>query len=119
MNIVDWFYAVLIYVWSELDKVAVSASTSAIIVAVLRMRKHGKVLWSEALLCGVFATIAIVGLQFILAILGLPSDGWVQHVVDGGSTVIGAGIGWYGTERTVRFLEDKVGGSDEQKADRD
>ena len=119
MNIVDWFYAVLIYVWSELNKVALSASTSAIVVAVLRMRKHGKILWSEALLCGVFATIAIVGLQFILAILGLPSDGWVHAVADGGSTVIGAGIGWYGTDRTVEFLEDKVGGSDEQKADRD
>ena len=119
MNIVDWFYAVLIYVWSELDKVALSASTSAIVVAVLRMRKHGRILWSEALLCGVFATIAIVGLQFILAILGLPSDGWVRAVVDGGSTVIGAGIGWYGTDRTVEFLEDKVGGRDEQETDRD
>lgn len=119
MNIVDWFYAVLIYVWSELDKVALSASTSAIVVAVLRMRKHGKILWSEALLCGVFATIAIVGLQFILAILGLPSDGWVSAVVDGGSTVIGAGIGWYGTERIVEFLEDKVGDRDEQDTKRD
>lgn len=119
MNIVDWFYAVLIYVWSELDKVALSASASAIVVAVLRMRKHGKVLWSEALLCGVFATIAIVGLQFILAILGLPSDGWVSTVAHGGSTVIGAGIGWYGTERTVEFLENKVGGRDGQEDDRD
>lgn len=119
MNIVDWFYTVLIYVWSELNKVALSASTAAIVVAVLRMRKHGKVLWSEALLCGVFATIAIIGLQFILAILGLPSDGWVNTVADGGSTVIGAGIGWYGTERTVEFLEDKVGGRDEQDTERD
>lgn len=119
MNIIDWFYAVLIYVWSALDKVVLSASTSAIIVAVLRMRKHGKVLWSEALLCGVFATIAIVGLQFILAILGLPPDGWVRHVADGGSTVIGAGIGWYGTDRTVVFLEDKVGGRNEQEDERD
>lgn len=118
MNIVDWFYAVLI-VWSELNKVALSASTAAIVVAVLRMRKHGKVLWSEALLCGVFATITIVGLQFILAILGLPSDGWVHTVADGGSTVIGAGIGWYGTERTVEFLENKVGGRDEQESERD
>lgn len=119
MNIVDWFYAVLIYVWSELNKVALSASTAAIVVAVLRMRKHGKVLWSEALLCGVFATIAIVGLQFILAILGLQSDGLVRTVADGGSTVIGAGIGWYGTERTVEFLENKVGGCDEQDTERD
>lgn len=119
MNIVDWFYAVLIYVWSELNKVALSASTAAIVVAVLRMRKHGKILWSEALLCGVFATIAIVGLQFILAILGLPLDGWVSAVADGGSTVIGAGIGWYGTERTVEYLENKVGGRDEQDTERD
>lgn len=113
MNIVDWFYACLIYVWSEIDKVAFSAGVSALVVALLRMRSKGKVVWSEALLCGVFATIAIVGLQFVMTLLGLPSDGWVQSILAGGNTVIGAAIGWYGTEKTVSFIEDKVGGSDD------
>ena len=114
MNIVDQVYIALLYVWSELDKAAVTAGIISVVVAILRMRKRGKVVWSEALLCGVFATIAIVGLQFIVAVIGIHADGWVATATHGGSTVIGAGIGWYGTDRTVEFLENKVGGRDEQ-----
>lgn len=113
MNIVDWFYMALVYLWAELDKVAASAGISAFVVAVLRMRKVGKIQWSEALLCGVFGTIAIVGIQFILALIGVPSDGWLSLIVNGGSTVIGTAIGWYGSDRTVRFIEDKIGGPDD------
>ena len=113
MNIVDWFYAVLIYVWSELDKAAATAGVISVVVALLRMRKRGKVVWSEALLCGVFATIAIVGIQFIVAVLGIPADGWVGTVTHGGSTVIGAAIGWYGTDRTVEYVENKLGDKNE------
>lgn len=112
MSIVDWFYACLIYVWSELDKAAITAGVISVVVASLRMRKRGKVVWSEALLCGVFATIAIVGMQFIVSLLGIPADGWVSTVTQGGSTVIGGAIGWYGTDRTVEFAENKLGGSD-------
>lgn len=114
MNIVDWFYAVLIYIWSELDKVAVSTGLTALVVAVLRMRKRGKVLWSEALLCGIFGTIAILGIQFLLALIGVPSDGWLSLITTGGSTVIGTAIGWYGTDRTVDFIEDKMGGQKDE-----
>lgn len=114
MNIVDWFYACLIYVWSELDKAAFSAGVIAIVVAVLKMRKRGKVVWSEALLCGVFATIAIVGMQFLLQLLGIPADGWLANITNGGATIVGAGIGWYGTDQTVGFIEDKVGGSKDE-----
>ena len=120
MNIVDWFYACLIYVWSELDKAAVTAGVISVVVAILRMRKRGKVVWSEALLCGVFATIAIVGMQFIVAVLGIPADGWVSTVTQGGSTVIGAAIGWYGTDRTVGYVENKLGDKNEEtNLDRD
>lgn len=111
MNIVDQVYMALIYVWSVVDKLALSAGVTAVVVAILRMRKRGKVLWSEALLCGVFATVAIIGLQFLISILGIPTDGWVQDIITGGNTVIGAAIGWYGTDKTVTFIEDKVGGS--------
>lgn len=120
MNIVDQVYMALIYVWSELDKAAVTAGIISVVVALLRMRKRGKVVWSEALLCGVFATIAIVGMQFIVAVLGIPVDGWVATVTQGGSTVIGAGIGWYGTDRTVGYVENKLGGKNEEtNIDRD
>lgn len=110
MNIVDQVYMALVYVWTELDKAAFSAGVIALVVAVLRMRKRGKVVWSEALLCGVFATIAIVGMQFILQIIGVPADGWLSTVTNGGATVVGAGIGWYGTDRSVGFIEDKIKG---------
>ena len=109
MNIVDWFYACLIYVWSEVDKVAIGAGLTAVVVAVLRMRKQGKVVWSEALLCGVFATIAITGATFLIALLGIPPDGWVHALANGGSTVLAGFIGWYGTDRTVNYVENKIG----------
>lgn len=110
----DQVYAALIYLWSELDKSAFTAGVIAIVVALLRMRKRGKILWSEALLCGVFATIAIVGVQFLLQIIGIPSDGWLSSITNGGSTIIGAAIGWYGTDKTVSFIEDKVTGEDNE-----
>lgn len=114
MNIVDWIYACLIYVWSEIDKVAIGAGLTAFVVALLRMRKIGKINWSEAMLCGVLGTIAITGLQFLLVIIGVPPDGWLALVATGGSTVIGTAIGWYGSDRTVGFIEDKAGGSKDE-----
>lgn len=114
---VDWFYACLIHLWSELDKPAATAGITAMVVAVLRMGKRGSVVWSEALLCGVFATVAIVGMHFITAVLGIPADGWVSTVTEGGSTVIGSAIGWYGTERYVRFLETKAGYTNKEEDD--
>lgn len=117
MNIVDQIYMGLIYVWSHLDKVALEAGVTGLIVALLRMRKRGKIVWSEALLCGIFATIAYMGAAFIIALVGIPADSWLMHLTNGGSTVVGAAIGWYGTERTVAFLEDKVKG-DSNETDR-
>lgn len=117
MSIVDWVYACLIYVWSELDKVALGAGLTAVVVAVLRMRKYGKVVWSEALLCGVFATIAITGATFLIALLGIPPDGWVYALANGGSTVLAGFIGWYGTERTVGYVESKVKGDKDGQED--
>lgn len=109
MNIVDWIYACLVYIWSEIDKAALSSGLVAVVVAVLRMRKRGNVVWSEALLCGVFGTIAILSLQLLLGLIGLPADSAWFVLAQTGATAIGAGIGWYGTDRTVEFLEDKTG----------
>ena len=113
MNIVDQVYVGLVYMWSQLDKVIVGAAITAFVVAVLRMRKQGKIVWSEALLCGVFTTIALTGATFLIALLGLPSEGWVNALANGGSTVLAGFIGWYGTERTVGYVENKIGDKDE------
>lgn len=114
MNIVDQVYMLLIYVWSEVDKVAMSAGLTAFVVAVLRMRKHGKVIISEALLCGVFACIAITAITFIGMMLGVPPD---NIIAQGGGSLIAGAIGWYGTERTVGYVEDKMGGSKDVEED--
>lgn len=115
MNIVDWIYACLIYVWSELDRVALGAGLTAIVVAVLRMRKYGKVLWSEALLCGVFATIAITGASFLITILGIPPDGLLNDIAQGGKHILAGFIGWYGTDRTMSYIENRIGVKHEQE----
>lgn len=106
---VDQFYAVLIYLWSELDKIALGAGITAYTVSTLRGGRRQR----ESLLCGVFAVIAIASISFIASLVGIPSDGIVNQVVTGGSSFIGGAIGWYGTNTTVKYLEGKVGGKDD------
>lgn len=115
MSIVDWIYACLIYVWSELDKASLGAGITAFIVAVLRMRKYGKVVWGEALLCGVFASIAITGATFVIMVLGIPADGWVNSLATGGANVVAGFIGWYGTDKTINFAESKFKGEQREE----
>ena len=103
MNIIDQVYVALIAWWSEFDKLPLMSGITAMIVASLKMRSQGKIVWSEALLCGVFAAIATVCLSFLSAMIGFDIP------VEASSAVAGA-IGWYGTVRSVAFVENKMGG---------
>lgn len=106
---IEQVYVALALWWAELDKLPLLSGITAMVVASLKMRSQGQIQWSEALLCGVFAVIATVSLGFIGAILGF-------DVQPEASSAIAGAIGWYGTARTVKFVEDKVsrrGGKDE------
>lgn len=109
MNIVDQFYVSLIYIWSQLDKAVMGAAATAIVVAVLRMKRLGKVKWAEALLCGVFAAIAVAGASFIISLMGIPPDGLLNDIAQGGKHVLAGFIGWYGTDRTMNYVENRIG----------
>lgn len=102
MNIIEQVYAATVLWCVDLDKMPFLSGITAIVVAVLRMRSEGKVVWSEAVLCGVFACIATLCLSFLslLLVIDIPLEV---------SSGVGGAIGWYGTTRTVKFLEDKIG----------
>ena len=103
MNIIEQVYAATVLWWAGLDKFPITSGTTAVVVATLRMRSTAdKVVWSEALLCGVFAMIATVCLSFLSVLLAIDIP---QEVSSG----VGGAIGWYGTARTINFIERKVG----------
>jgi hypothetical protein len=103
MSVIEQVYAAAVLWWIGLDKFPLMSGTTAMVVASLRMRSAGKFVWSEALLCGVFAILATVSLGFlsVLLVMDIPLEV---------SSGIGGAIGWYGTTRTVEFLESKLGG---------
>ena len=107
MNIIEQVYAALVLWWADLDKLPLMSGITAMIVASLKMRSQGKIVWSEALLCGVFAAIATVCLSFLSALVGFDIP------LEASSAVSGA-IGWYGTARSVAFVEGKVGGKNNE-----
>ena len=117
MNIVDQIYVGLVYSWTQLDKVILGAAVTAFVVAVLRMKKLGKVKWAEATLCSIFAAITVAGASFIISILGIPADGLLSELAKGGSHVLAGFIGWYGTDRTIGYIEDKMKGETNVKED--
>lgn len=102
MNIIEQVYAALVLWWAALDKFALTSGVTAMVVASLRMRSQGHIVWSEAILCGIFATLATVSLGFlsVLLVMDIPLEV---------SSGIGGAIGWYGTDRTIQFLEMKLG----------
>ena len=115
MYYVDQIYVGLIYVWSQLDKAVLGAAATAIVVAVLRMKRLGKIKWAEAMLCGVFAAIAVAGASFIIALMGIPPDGLLNDIAQGGKHVLAGFIGWYGTDRTMSYVENRIGVKHEQE----
>lgn len=102
MDIIEQVYVVTALWWARFDTFPVASGVTAVVVAYLRMRNEGKVLWSEALLCGVFAAIATVCLGFLSVLIAID----IPIEVSSG---VGGAIGWYGTKRTVEFIEDRVG----------
>lgn len=102
MNIIEQVYAATVLWWAGLDKFPITSGTTAMVVATLRMRNEGRVVWSEALLCGVFAMIATVCLSFLSVLLTMD----IPLEVSSG---VGGAIGWYGTSRTINYIENKVG----------
>lgn len=103
MSTIEQVYTAIVLWWVGLDKFPLTSGITAMVVASLRMRSAGKFVWSEALLCGVFAILATVCLGFlsVLLVMDIPLEV---------SSGIGGAIGWYGTVRTVEFLEHKLGG---------
>lgn len=102
MTIIEQIYVATVLWWARLDTLPMVSGVTAVVVAYLRMRNEGRVIWSEALLCGVFAAIATVCLGFLSVLIAID----VPIEVSSG---VGGAIGWYGTKRTVQFIEDKVG----------
>lgn len=102
MDIIEQVYVATALWWARFDTFPVASGITAVVVAYLRMRNEGKVLWSEALLCGVFAAIATVCLGFLSVLIAID----IPIEVSSG---VGGAIGWYGTKQTVEFIEDKVG----------
>ncbi|UAW09860.1 holin [Acinetobacter phage APK16] len=106
MNIIDQVYAVLIYVWSGLDKLIVGAAATSFVVALLRTKKEdNKFSFIEALLCGIFTAIALVGMSFLGTLTGIIVP---ETLTAGAAHVVAGFIGWYGTVRTMKYLEGKV-----------
>ncbi|QGH73787.1 holin [Vibrio phage vB_VhaP_VH-5] len=101
MNIIEQVYAATVLWWAGLDKFPITSGATAFVVASLRMRNEGNYKFSEALLCGVFAMIATVCLSFLSVLIAMD----VPVEVSSG---VGGAIGWYGTKRTVDFIERKV-----------
>ena len=102
MNIIEQVYAATVLWWAGLDKFPITSGTTAMVVASLRMRNEGKVVWSEAILCGVFAMIATICLSFISLLLAMD----IPLEVSSG---VGGAIGWYGTDSTIKFIEKRLG----------
>lgn len=109
--IIEQIYAATVLWWSDLDKLPVLSGITATVVASLRMRSQGAIVWSEALLCGVFATIATVCLGFLSVLLAMD----IPLEVSSG---VGGAIGWYGTQRTAKYIENKLGRGDYSDSDR-
>lgn len=100
-TIIEQVYAATVLWWQAYDELPLLSAITATVVAILRMRSTGRVIWSEALLCGVFAAIATVCLSFLSLLLAIDIPPEV-------SSGVGGAIGWYGAARSIQFLEDKI-----------
>ena len=117
MNFIDQVYLVLVYTWSELSKsvhVLVGAIL-AVTISYLKTRKEGREQnWSENLLCGIFAGIALTGVSIIqkLVVLAFP---YLAGIIIPTELVVGmvAGIiAWHGTDGTIKLISKFKRGKD-------
>ena len=110
MNFIDQFYLALIYVGSELSKHmhTLMGAVLAVTISYSKTHKEGrKQNWSENMLCGIFAGIALTGLSLIqyaiVSTFNVPEGITVPTTFIVG--VVSGAIAWHGTEGTVRFLK--------------
>lgn len=110
MSIMEQVYIAAVLWWAELDKLPLMGGITAMVVAVLRTHQQGRILWSESLLCGIFAAIASTCISFIGMLVGLELSVELVGFVSGA-------IGWYGTHKSVAFIEERYnrlsGGKDD------
>jgi hypothetical protein len=110
MNFIDQVYLVLIYVGSELSKNVHTLMGAVLAVTISYLKTHKEKReqnWSENLLCGIFAGIALTGLSLIqyaiTSTFNVPEGVTVPTTFVVG--VVSGAIAWKGTEGTVRFLK--------------
>ena len=111
MNFIDQVYVALIYVGSELSKNVhtLMGAVLAVTISYLKTHKEGRTQnWSENLLCGIFAGIALTGLSLIqyaiTSTFNIPEGVTVPTTFVVG--VVSGAIAWKGTEGTVRLLKN-------------
>ena len=122
MNFIDQLYLVLIYVGSELSKNVhtLMGAILAVTISYLKTHKDGrKQNWSENMLCGIFAGIALTGLSLIqyaiISTFNVPEGITVPTTFIVG--VVSGVIAWHGTEGTVRFLKSIRGDKHNESRD--
>lgn len=99
----DLLQVLLLYMWSNLQRGEVAAFILAFTVSSLRMYQVKAYNVAESVLCGVLAGIAVTSLTFLSTAMGMSLP------IEAHNFIAGA-IGWYGTARTVRFVEQRIGG---------
>lgn len=115
-SILDQIWIGLVYVWTQIDKVILSAAITAFVIASLRMHKNGHYRLVEAILCGIMCYIVLIGFEVLAPALVGMLHGMGIHVafpatMSTGLAQITAGIiGWYGVDRTIAFFESKFTG---------
>ena len=111
MNFIDQLYLVLIYVGSELSKNVhtLMGAILAMTISYLKTHKDGrKQNWSENMLCGIFAGIALTGItiiQFLVELwFNLPEGMVIPTSLLVG--IVSGVIAWHGTDGTVKLIRE-------------
>jgi hypothetical protein len=118
LNIIDQFYAVLVYVWSEVHtKAPIMGFLIASTVATLRSISDRNFKLTEVLLCGVLAAIGCTSGEFLSSIV-MGITGLVVNPDVVGGFVAGV-IGYAGSKNTMTFIRNKFVKEDTKEVDRD
>ena len=106
MNMLDQFYAVLIYVWSEVQsKAPMMGFLIATTVALLRSITERNFKIAEVLLCGVLAAIACTSGEFLSAFVMAVTGMNINPNVVGG--FVSGVIGYAGSKNTMLFIKNR------------
>lgn len=106
MNIIDQFYAVLVYAWSEVHtKAPVMGFLIASTVALLRSISDRNFKLTEVLLCGVLAAIACTSGEYLTDIVTAVTGMSISPDVVGG--FVSGVIGYAGSKNTMTFIKNR------------